>query len=61
MKKTILITGASSGPGQAAALYFARQGWNVIAAMRSPETGPDLSGEPGILVTKLDVTDPESI
>lgn len=61
MKKTILITGASSGIGKAAAFHFARLHWNVIAAMRNPEAAADLSAEPDILVTKLDVTDPESI
>ena len=37
MKKTVLITGASSGFGKAAAKLFDTNGWNVIATMRSPE------------------------
>ena len=37
MKKTVLITGASSGFGKAAAKLFHTNGWNVIATMRSPE------------------------
>lgn len=61
MKKTILITGASSGIGKATSLYFAQQGWNVIATMRSPEKETELSKEPNIFVTKLEVTDPKSI
>ena len=61
MKKTVLITGASSGFGRATVKVFAKQGWNVIASMRSPEKETELSGIEGILVTRLDVTDKGSI
>jgi len=33
-RKTVLITGCSSGIGRAAAFHFARQGWNVVATVR---------------------------
>lgn len=62
MKKVILITGASSGIGKEAALYFAYKGWDVAATMRNPEkrkTG--LENIEGIEITHLDVNDPESI
>jgi len=59
--KTILITGASTGIGRTTALHFQRQGWNVIATMRSPENETDLAETPNVLVTKLDVTDEASI
>jgi NAD(P)-dependent dehydrogenase (short-subunit alcohol dehydrogenase family) len=36
-KKTIPITGASSGIGRVTALYFQKKGRNVAATMRSPE------------------------
>jgi len=61
MKKTVLITGASSGFGRETVKLFAAKGWNVIASMRSPEKETELSGLAGVLVTRLDVTDKGSI
>ncbi len=61
MKKTILITGASSGIGAATTQLFLNKGWNVIATMRSPEKQTTLIDSDQILVTKLDVLDPTSI
>jgi NADP-dependent 3-hydroxy acid dehydrogenase YdfG len=61
MRKTILITGASSGIGKATAIYFQKQGWNVIATMRSPEKDIELKTLENIHVEKLDVLDLASI
>jgi NAD(P)-dependent dehydrogenase (short-subunit alcohol dehydrogenase family) len=61
MKNTVLITGVSSGFGRETAKLFHKNGWNVIATMRSPEKETELTALPGILVTKLDVTDKASI
>lgn len=61
MSKTVLITGASSGFGKLTAKTFAANGWNVVATMRSPEKETELSGIDGIHVTRLDVTDSNSI
>ena len=61
MKKTVFITGASSGFGRATVKLFHQKGWNVIATMRSPEKESELSAIPGVLVTRLDVTDKQSI
>lgn len=61
MSKTILITGASSGIGRATAKHLQRQGWNVIATMRSPEKETELNQLDNVLVTRLDVTDSASI
>ena len=58
--KTVLITGCSSGYGLETARHFHRQGWNVIASMRTPQ--PDLlPASNRIRILRLDVTDPESI
>ena len=54
--KTVLITGASSGIGKAAALEFAAQGWNVAATMRTPEKSEDLKSVKNIHLFALDVT-----
>ena len=61
MKKTILITGASSGIGKATAIHFQKQGWNVIATMRTPEKETELNKFENVQLEKLDVLDLESI
>lgn len=61
MKKTLLITGASSGIGKATAKLFQSQGWNVIATMRTPEKESELTQLDNVLATRLDVTDAGSI
>lgn len=59
--KTILITGASSGIGEAAVRLFSRKSWNVLATMRSPEKAGDLASLPGVTILRLDVTDLDTI
>jgi NAD(P)-dependent dehydrogenase (short-subunit alcohol dehydrogenase family) len=61
MKKTVLITGASSGFGKLTAEKFYNKGWNVVATMRSPEKENDLVKYSGMIITRLDVTDKISI
>jgi NAD(P)-dependent dehydrogenase (short-subunit alcohol dehydrogenase family) len=61
MNKTVLITGASSGIGEATTRLFAQQGWNVIATVRSPERATELAQLEQVTVLRLDVTDPETI
>ena len=61
MKKTILITGSSSGIGKDTAKYFQSKGWNVIATMRNPENENELSTLANVQVVKLDVLDLNSI
>ena len=58
---SILITGASSGIGQATAAYFAARDWQVFATMRKPSEAHPLAKVPGVTLLALDVTDPASI
>jgi NAD(P)-dependent dehydrogenase (short-subunit alcohol dehydrogenase family) len=59
MPQTILITGASTGIGQAAAELFFERGWNVVATMRTPP--PSTRQDPRWHVAALDVTDAASV
>lgn len=61
MKKTIFITGSSSGIGKATAKLFQSKGWNVIATMRNPENEKELKELDHVLVVQLDVLDLDSI
>lgn len=54
-KHTVLITGASTGLGHAAAVLFRDKGWNVVATMRTPRPID------GCTVLPLDVTDQASV
>lgn len=60
-KKTVLITGCSSGFGKLIAKTFQHHGWNVVATMRSPEKETELEQSDSLLVTRLDVIDQQSI
>jgi len=60
-RKTILITGSSTGIGKVTAEYFAQKGWNVAATMRSPEKAADFIKADNVKVYALDVTDSLSI
>lgn len=57
--QTVLITGSSSGFGEASVRRFAAAGWNVIATLRDKASAPPFPE--GVLVETLDVTDPGSI
>lgn len=61
MTRTALITGTSTGIGRATALKFQDEGWNVVATMRSTNDAGDLAERSNVLVSRLDVTDSESI
>ncbi|HLO88277.1 MAG TPA: SDR family oxidoreductase [Nostocaceae cyanobacterium] len=57
MNKTVLITGASSGIGKAAAQLFAEKGWIVVATARNLDSIEDLKSLPNVTTLQLDVTD----
>jgi NAD(P)-dependent dehydrogenase (short-subunit alcohol dehydrogenase family) len=60
MTRTVLITGSSSGIGQATAQIFAERGWNVVATARNPSALTAWASA-NILTLPLDVTDEASI
>jgi len=60
MAKTVLVTGASSGIGEATAIYLAQNGYNVYGAARRVEKMQALKAF-GIKPIALDVTNDESI
>jgi NAD(P)-dependent dehydrogenase (short-subunit alcohol dehydrogenase family) len=59
-KRSILITGCSSGIGLTCALGLARRDWQVIASARTSEDVSRLK-EQGLTAVQLDLDDPASI
>jgi NAD(P)-dependent dehydrogenase (short-subunit alcohol dehydrogenase family) len=67
--RTVVITGASRGLGFASAVRLYREGWRVVAAMRTPDLAmPQLRQETGagddderLIGVQLDLMDPASI
>ena len=59
-QRTVLITGCSSGIGEATAERLAKSGWTVYATARKPETLAGLEAK-GCRTLALDVTSEESM
>jgi NAD(P)-dependent dehydrogenase (short-subunit alcohol dehydrogenase family) len=57
---TVLVTGASSGIGEATALHLKELGFDAVAAVRKDEDAERLVAR-GVRTVKLDVTDVDSI
>jgi NAD(P)-dependent dehydrogenase (short-subunit alcohol dehydrogenase family) len=58
----VVVTGASSGIGEACARRLAAIGFDVLAGVRKPEDGERLEREiPNVVALTLDVTDADSI
>ncbi|MGD0391771.1 MAG: SDR family NAD(P)-dependent oxidoreductase [Acidimicrobiales bacterium] len=61
MNKSVLITGATSGIGQAAAGQLADRGYNVFATYRNPRDRQALAKQSGVSPIQMDLRDPVQI
>lgn len=61
VSRTVLLTGTSSGLGDAAARQFLDDGWNVVATARVSHSAVRGLESPNLLRARLDVTDQSSI
>src|SRR5436189_6432149 len=57
----VLITGASTGIGEATALQLQKAGFRVFAGVRKPEDGDRLRAAGVTVIQPLDVTKPEDV
>lgn len=60
-QKIVIVTGASSGIGQATANLLAERGYIVFATVRKPEDAEQYAANPNIHPLLMDVTDPDAI
>jgi len=60
VSRTVVVTGASSGIGEACALRLAAAGWRVYGGVRSTDARSSLRAR-GVEPIELDVTSPEQI
>lgn len=58
---TVLVTGAASGIGRAAALEFADAGWKVVATDRQDPADVDALTDAGCRTEQMDVTSDEQV
>jgi NAD(P)-dependent dehydrogenase (short-subunit alcohol dehydrogenase family) len=58
---TVLVTGAGRGIGRACALAFRQEGWRAVAGVRDVAAAGDAYAGTGVLVTRLDVAERESV
>jgi NAD(P)-dependent dehydrogenase (short-subunit alcohol dehydrogenase family) len=68
-RRSVVVTGASRGLGLASAAHLHRQGWTVVAAVRTPDAALDrlrvatgaAADDPRLVAVRLDLDDPASI
>ena len=60
MRGTVVVTGASTGIGEAAARHLADRGFDVLAGVRSDEAA-ERARTTGLEPLRIDVTDEDSV
>lgn len=59
--KRMFVTAAGQGIGRASALMFAKEGSSVLATDINAEFQPQLDGQDGVRILRLDVTNADAI